>query len=91
MSIPVMAHAQTSAAERSLMNQVRLEPRSQVGEHQQASRGGRSDQSQASRALLGTVGASPFAGSEMEATGSGFPTPEQLLLGQPVRPKRIEN
>ena len=90
MSIPVMAHAQTSAAERSLMNQVRLEPRSQVGEHQQASPEGRSDQSQASRALLGTVGAIPFAGSEMEATGPGFPTPEQMLLGQPARPKRIE-
>lgn len=92
MSIPAMVHAQTSAAERSLMNRVGPEPRSQVGEHQPASTRGTADQSQASRALLGTVGAIRFAGSETGLADSGLRTPEQALLGQPARPKtRKEN
>jgi hypothetical protein len=92
MSIPAMAHAQTSAAERSLMNRISPEPRSQVGEHQPASTRGTGDQSQASRALLGTVGAIRFARSETGVADSGFPTQEQALLGQPARPKpRKEN
>lgn len=87
MSIPAMAHAQASAAERSLMNRVGPEPRAPVGEHQPASTRGTDDRSQAPRALLGTVGAIRFAGPETGAADSGFPTPEQALLGQTVRPK----
>ena len=34
MSIPAMVHAQTSATERSLLNRISPDPRSQVGEHQ---------------------------------------------------------
>lgn len=87
MSIPAMAQAQTSAGDRSLMNRVGLESRSQVGERHPASIRGTGDQSQASRALQGTVGAIRFAGLETEAADSGLPTPEQALLGQPARPK----
>lgn len=87
MSLPAMAHAQTSAAERSLMNRVGPDPRSLVGEHQPASTRGTDDQSQASRALLGTVGPIRFAGPETGTADSGFPTPEQALLGRTVRPK----
>lgn len=84
--IPAIAHAQTSAAERSLMNRVGYEFGIQVGERQSASTRGPGHQSQASRALLGTVGTSPFAGLEPAAI-SGFPTPEQALLGRLARPK----
>jgi hypothetical protein len=92
MSIPAMAQAQTSAAERGLMNRVGPNLRSQVGEHQPASTRGTGDQSQASRALLGTVGPIRFAVSETGTAVSGFPAPEQALLGQPARPKpRKEN
>ena len=87
MSIPAMAHAQASAAERSLMNRVGPESRTLVGEYQPASTRGTDDQSQASRALLGTVGAIRLAGPETRTAESGFPTPEQALLGQTVRPK----
>ncbi len=92
MSIPAMVHAQTSATERSLMNRISPELRSQVGEHQPAATRGTGDQSQASRALLGTAGTIRFAVSETGAADSGFPTPEQALLGQPARPRtRKEN
>jgi hypothetical protein len=92
MSIPAMVHAQTSATERSLMNRTSPVPPGQIGEHQPASTHGTGDESQASRALLGTVGAIQFAGSETVVAGSGFPTPEQALLGQPARPAtRKEN
>lgn len=93
MSIPAMVHAQTSATERSLMNRTSPVPPGQVGDYYQpASPRGTGDESQASRALLGTVGAIRFAGSDTGAAGSGFPTPEQALLGQPARPAtRKEN
>jgi hypothetical protein len=87
MSIPVVAQAQTSAAERSLMNQVDTKSPSQVGEHDRASTLETGDQSQASRALLGTVAATRFAGAEARAADSGFPTPELVLLGHSIRPK----
>lgn len=87
MSIPAMAHAQTSAMERSLMNRVGPEAPSLVGVHQPASTRGTDGQSQASRALLGAVGAIQFAGPETVTADPGFPTSEQALLGQMVRPK----
>ena len=66
MSIPAMAHAQTSSAEKSLMNRVSPDPQSQIGEHQPVSTRGAGDQSLASRALQGTVGAIQFTGWDME-------------------------
>lgn len=87
MSIPAMVHAQTSAAERSLMNRVGLEPRSGLGEPQPASTLGTGGPSQASRALLGTVGTIRLAGLEAGAAESGVPAPEQALLGRFARPK----
>ena len=90
VSIPAMMHAQTSATERSLLNRISPELRSQVGEQQPTL--GPGNQSQASRALLGTVGAIRFAGSETGSADSALLTVEQALLGQPARPKtRKEN
>lgn len=92
MSIPAMAHAQVGVAERSLMNRVGLEPRSQTSVHQPGSAPGSGYESQASRALQGTVVAIRFAGSETAMADSGVPTAEQALLGQAPRPKtRKEN
>lgn len=87
MSIPAIMHAQTGAAERSLMNRVGLELRSQAREQGPAATRGPGDQSQAPRALLGTVGTIRFAGWETGAADSGFQTPEQALLGRPGRAK----
>jgi hypothetical protein len=92
LSIPAAAHAQTSGAERSLMNRVGVELRGPVVTHQSGSTAWTNGEPDGSQALLGTVGAMPFAGSETAATGSGFPTLEQALLGQRARPKaRDEN
>jgi len=87
MSIPAMMHAQTNATERSLMNRISPEPRTLVGEHQPASTRRADDQSQASRALLGTTDAIWSAGPRTGTAHSGLPTPEQALLGQAARPK----
>lgn len=90
MSIPAMAQAQTSTAERGLMNWVGLELRSQLGGHPAAT-GDTGDQLQGSRALLGAVTPIWFVASET-GTEPGFSTPEQALLGQPARPRtRKEN
>ena len=70
MSILATAHAQTSAMERSLLNRVGPEAPSLVGVHQPASTRGTHGQSQASRALLGAVGAIQFAGPETVNSGS---------------------
>jgi hypothetical protein len=92
MSIPAMAQAQSSAAEQSLMNRVGPGLHYQAGEHQPASTRGTGDQSQAARALLGTVSPISLAGSETGAADSRFPVPEHALLGQPPRPRtRKEN
>jgi hypothetical protein len=85
MAIPAMAQAQTSVAEKSLMNRVGREARDQAGQHQPVARGGTGDRSQASRALLGTVGAVGFAAREAEGAYSGSPGSEQALLGRPAR------
>ena len=87
ISIPAVAHAQTSAVERSLMNRIGPEARAPVGEYRPASTRGAGDQSQGSRALLGTVAAIRLAEAEPGAADSGFPTPSEALLGQPSRPK----
>jgi len=87
ISIPAAAHAQTSAVERSLMNRIGPEARAPVGEYRPAWTRGAGDQSQGSRALLGTVGAIRLARAEPGAAGSGSPTPVEALLGQPARLK----
>jgi hypothetical protein len=91
ISIPAVAQAQASTAERSLMNHVGWDPRSHTGEHQPASSLGTGEQSPGSRALRNTVGAIRFIGSETGAADSGSPTPEQALLGQSRRNTRKKN
>lgn len=92
LTIPAAAHAQTSGAERSLMNRVGVELRAQVVTHQPGSTRRTTGDSEGSRALLGTVGASRFDGLETGETGPGYPTREEALLGHRARPKaRNEN
>ena len=92
MAIPAMAQAQAGMADRILMNRVGPELQGQAGAHQSGATRKTDDQSQASRALLGTVDAIRLAVSEPGAAESRFPTAEQALLGQPARPKgRKEN
>jgi hypothetical protein len=92
VSIPAMVHAQTSVAEKSLMNRVSPDLPRQVGEHYPISTRESGDQSLASRALLGTVGAIQLTEWDIGVAHSGDPTPEQALLGQPARSKtRDEN
>jgi hypothetical protein len=87
MAIPAMARAQTSTAERILMNRVGPELRVQVGAHQPGATRKLGDQSLASRALLGTVDTMRLDVSESGAATWRFPTAEQALLGQPARAK----
>ena len=92
LAIPATAQAQTSAAERSLMNQVGPALRGQIGVQQLIATGGAGEQMQASQALQGTVGAIRLPVSETGAADAAFPTAEQALLGQVTRARtRKEN
>jgi hypothetical protein len=82
MAIPAMGQAQTSSADRALMNRVGPELRGQVGAQRPGATRKVGDQSLASRALLGTVDASPLVVSEPDAADTRFPTAEQALLGR---------
>lgn len=87
MAIPAMAQAQTSSADRALMNRVGPELRGQVGAQHPGATRKVGDQSLASRALLGTVDAMRLDVSDSGAGAWRFPTAEQALLGQPARAK----
>ena len=92
MAVPAMAQAQASMADRILMNRVGPELRGQIGANQPGATRKSDDRAQASRALLGTVDPIRLTVSAPGAAASRFPTAEQALLGQPVRPKsRKEN
>jgi hypothetical protein len=83
MAIPVLAQAQTGAAERGLMNLIVPDLTSQVSEHEPGATPETGEPSQASRALLGAVSPIGFAASEKAGVADvGFPTPGQALLGQ---------
>ena len=89
ISIPAMAQAQASVAERSLMNRrAGTELATRMGETWTSAESPRTvDQEQASRALLGTVGAVVLTPRAEGVAGGRFPTPEEALLGEIARPK----
>lgn len=87
MSIPAVAQAQAGTAERSLMNRVAPELRSQVGKYQSGVARGIRDQALAARALMGTTGELRYVMSNTGSADAGFPSAELALTGRPASSK----